>query len=198
MKRNCLDLLLQRHSCRFIQHYVDKVSKERLIVLLKSLQGNELMVVMDQNANHVIQHIVSTSSPDVFYEFFIALLSNPKGGIETIANDKYGCRVIQKCLERIVEFCTGTEAKTIDSMQMLNGTMPNPNCRSFNYSFNHDCFITNCFSAAANLLSTMIKLILPNAAKFMEHECANYVIQFIIESPPLEKQRTYIIKNYIM
>ena len=134
MKRNCLDLLLQRHSCRFIQHYVDKLSKERLIGLLASLQGNELMVVMDQNANHVIQHIVSTSSPDVFYEFFIALLSNPnpKGGIETIANDKYGCRVIQKCLERIVEFCTGTEAKTIDSMRMLNGTTPSPTCRSFN------------------------------------------------------------------
>jgi hypothetical protein len=67
------------------------------------------MLVTDQNANQIIQYIVEKASPQAYVVFFKNLIENSPDGVKSIAEDKYGCRVIQKCLERVVKLSFGED-----------------------------------------------------------------------------------------
>ena len=104
IEENSVELLLNRFSCRVVQKFVDIVSKKRIARLLGYLVGKEEIIVTDQNANHVIQRILERTTPDIYEHFFKGLVKSSNSGIRSICENKYGCRVVQKCLERVVDY----------------------------------------------------------------------------------------------
>jgi hypothetical protein len=50
--------------------------------------------------------------PDIYAPFIVAMVKNP--GVKAVIEDKYGCRVIQMCLEKVVEFCSSQSVGQLD------------------------------------------------------------------------------------
>lgn len=176
-----MELSFHRFACRVVQEFVRTASVNRTHHLLNTFADNEGRITCDQNANHIIQRVLDRHNPDVYASFIKALVVSP--GVKTIIEDKYGCRVIQMCLERIVAYCSDVSISFSDKKYI------------FNYSFFD---LKLFFRSAYELLHVLIKPILTDALMFSENEYANYIIQYIICTDFLSIQRQYVIQNCIL
>lgn len=104
IEKNSLELSFHRFACRVVQEFVRAASVYRTRRLLATFAHNEGRIARDQNANHIVQRVLDRHIPDVYAPFIKALVIEP--GVKVIIEDKYGCRVIQMCLEKIVAFCS--------------------------------------------------------------------------------------------
>jgi len=131
--QNGLQLSLNRFSCRAIQKLVTRAPADSLQRLFDAYKGNEGVVAMDQNGNHIgrtslipallhthcfsyfsVQRIMEYNVPRVYAPFIRALADKP--GILHLMMDKCGCRVVQMCLEKLVSYCSSTKVRDEDKM----------------------------------------------------------------------------------
>lgn len=100
MRGQVLNLSTQMYGCRVVQKALEHVLLEQQAALVNELKHHVLKCVKDQNGNHVIQKVIercSTDSISFVYEAFI-------GQVYNLSLHPYGCRVIQRCLERTENF----------------------------------------------------------------------------------------------
>lgn len=101
-----------RFACRVVQEFVRTASVNRTYRLLNTFAKEEGKITCDQNANHIIQRVLDRHNPEVYGSFIKALVISP--GVKSIIENKYGCRVIQMCLERIVNYCSDVSISNSD------------------------------------------------------------------------------------
>jgi len=91
------------YGCRVLQRVIDTASVGRLIAITSELKGHVIECVEDQNANHVIQKLIErlplgdSSIRNLVGEFF--------GHVPRMAMHCYGCRVIQRMIEKLGGDC---------------------------------------------------------------------------------------------
>ena len=98
-----------RYSCRVAQKMISIYPTSKVIELLSQIRGHEVELVTDMHASHVVQKIVTSQSATTFGFIVNALTSRERFLKEVILN-KYGCRVVQMCLDRLV--CISQKSST--------------------------------------------------------------------------------------
>ncbi|KAK6060417.1 RNA binding repeat protein, Pumilio-family, partial [Cooperia oncophora] len=92
-------MCLNRYSCRVIQKVIECLPNEMKSLLMLELRNKNLVdLCTDQNANHVIQKIMTTL-PLVNWQFIIEHFVRNKNELFCVAENKYGCRVVQLAIE---------------------------------------------------------------------------------------------------
>ncbi|CAD5218623.1 unnamed protein product [Bursaphelenchus okinawaensis] len=109
------DLANGRCSSRVLQEAVEQMEPNLVKDFLFSLQGHEVDIARDQCGNHVIQKIFDCHHYSVFDDLTRRL--SQVCVLDSIVKSKYGCRVIQKCLETLADAIT--EDTVPDSINCL-------------------------------------------------------------------------------
>uniref|UniRef100_A0A1I7X7F4 PUM-HD domain-containing protein n=1 Tax=Heterorhabditis bacteriophora TaxID=37862 RepID=A0A1I7X7F4_HETBA len=99
---NMYSLCLNRYSCRVVQKAIEVcLALDLKGPLLQKLYRADLVnLAVDQNANHVIQKIMNSFSLPHWAFIVESFLQNPTSLFE-VAENKYGCRVIQLSIEML-------------------------------------------------------------------------------------------------
>lgn len=96
MRGQVLNLSLQMYGCRVVQKALEHILVEQQAALVGELENHVLKCVKDQNGNHVIQKAIERCAPDTIGFIYSAFLTQ----VQHLSLHPYGCRVIQRCLER--------------------------------------------------------------------------------------------------
>ncbi|KHJ94849.1 RNA binding repeat protein, Pumilio-family [Oesophagostomum dentatum] len=92
-------MCLNRYSCRVVQKVIECLPEELKSLLMMELHGSNLVTLCtDQNANHVIQKIM-TAFPLSQWQFIVEHFIRNRDDLFSVAENKYGCRVIQLIIE---------------------------------------------------------------------------------------------------
>lgn len=115
MRGQILNLSLQMYGCRVVQKALEHILVEQQVALVGELENHVLKCVKDKNGNHVIQKAIERCSPETIGFIYQAFL----GQVQHLSLHPYGCRVIQRCLERPEWFPSKPRilAELHDSMQ---------------------------------------------------------------------------------
>lgn len=115
MRGHVLNLSLQMYGCRVVQKALEHILVEQQVALVGELENHVLKCVKDQNGNHVIQKAIERCAPETIGFIYQAFL----GQVQHLSLHPYGCRVIQRCLERPEWFPSKPRilAELHDSMQ---------------------------------------------------------------------------------
>ncbi|VDM52835.1 unnamed protein product [Angiostrongylus costaricensis] len=93
--RKLYPMCLNRYSCRVIQKVIECLPEDLKSLLMLELHNCDLVTLcIDQNANHVVQKIM-TSFTLSHWQFVVEYFVNNREELFSVAEDKYGCRVIQ-------------------------------------------------------------------------------------------------------
>jgi pumilio RNA-binding family len=95
------DMAFNRFSCRVIQKAIDAFSADMLEPMLQAFRGYVLSMGTEQSANHVLQKIIDTV-PAKDYRFVVEEMCSP-GNMDKMICNKFGCRVVQFCLEKLTK-----------------------------------------------------------------------------------------------
>ncbi|KAF7632629.1 Serine/threonine protein phosphatase 2A regulatory subunit [Meloidogyne graminicola] len=134
--------------------------------------GIEFQLITDQNGNHIVQYIVNNLQPQIYLNFIESL--DKSVGLKQVFENKYGCRVLQCALERVVLICRQNNGQETPQQQR------------------------EAKNAAYGVLHLMITTVLLNARSLSEQEFGNYIVQAIIKDDFLARQRSHIIKHDFM
>jgi hypothetical protein len=96
MRGQVLYLSSQSYGCRVVQKALEHVLVDQQIALIGELENHIIYCVKDQNGNHVIQKAIERCPAErikFVYQSFV-------GNVQHLSLHSYGCRVIQRCLER--------------------------------------------------------------------------------------------------
>lgn len=96
MRGQVLNLSLQMYGCRVVQKALEHVLVDQQKMLVGELENHVLKCVKDQNGNHVIQKAIERCPSEAIRFVYTAFL----GQVQHLSLHPYGCRVIQRCLER--------------------------------------------------------------------------------------------------
>ena len=96
MRGQVLTLSLQMYGCRVVQKALEHILVEQQAALVGELENHVLKCVKDQNGNHVIQKAIERCAPETIGFIYRAFLDQ----VQHLSLHPYGCRVIQRCLER--------------------------------------------------------------------------------------------------
>lgn len=96
MRGQVLTLSLQMYGCRVVQKALEHILVEQQAALVGELENHVLKCVKDQNGNHVIQKAIERCAPETIGFIYKAFLDQ----VQHLSLHPYGCRVIQRCLER--------------------------------------------------------------------------------------------------
>uniref|UniRef100_A0A1I8C0G0 PUM-HD domain-containing protein n=1 Tax=Meloidogyne hapla TaxID=6305 RepID=A0A1I8C0G0_MELHA len=163
-------LALNRYGCRVLQKLVQMLPPHRVEDLMTvRFAGIEFQLITDQNGNHIVQYIVNNLQPQIYLKFIESL--NESVGLKQVVENKYGCRVLQCALEKVILICHQSNGQQRDA---------------------------NNKSAAYEILHLMISTVLQNARSLAEQEFGNYIVQAILKDDFLARQRSYIIKHHFM
>ncbi|XP_009789996.1 pumilio homolog 5 [Nicotiana sylvestris] len=99
LKGQMLPLSLQMYGCRVIQKALEVIDLDQKIELVHELNGHVLRCVRDQNGNHVIQKCIEC----IPTEKISIIISSFQSQVAILSTHPYGCRVIQRVLERCSE-----------------------------------------------------------------------------------------------
>lgn len=99
VKGHVLSLSLQMYGCRVIQKCMEVLGPAHQGALVFELEAHVLKCVHDQNGNHVIQKVIECAP----VEFLSRVLDVVCSSIYTLSTHPFGCRVVQRVLERITE-----------------------------------------------------------------------------------------------
>ncbi|KAI0079938.1 ARM repeat-containing protein [Panus rudis PR-1116 ss-1] len=96
MEGRVLGLSMDMYGCRVVQKAVEFLQPEQQSAFVNELDGNVLKLVHDANGNHVIQKMVQVIAPErlTFVKAF-------RGNVLGLATHPFGCRVLQRSLERL-------------------------------------------------------------------------------------------------
>ncbi|GAB2224924.1 hypothetical protein Droror1_Dr00005705 [Drosera rotundifolia] len=96
LKGQILSLSMQMYGCRVIQKALDVIEVDQKAELVRELDGHVMRCIHDQNGNHVVQKCIE-SIPIEKVDFIIYAF---RGEVENLSMHPYGCRVIQRVLDR--------------------------------------------------------------------------------------------------
>lgn len=96
MRGQVLNLSLQMYGCRVVQKALEHILVEQQAALVGELENHVLKCVKDQNGNHVIQKAIERCAPETIGFIYRAFVDQ----VQHLSLHPYGCRVIQRCLER--------------------------------------------------------------------------------------------------
>lgn len=99
-----------RYSCRVAQKMISIYSTHKVNELLSLVHGHEVELIMDPHASHVMQKVVSTQ-PAKTFGFIVNMVTSQEKHLRQVIYSKFGCRVIQLCLDRLVEICQQSNTK---------------------------------------------------------------------------------------
>jgi len=91
-----LNLSNQMYGCRVVQKALEHVLVDQQAALVGELENHVMKCVKDQNGNHVIQKAIERCPPETIGFIYQAFV----GQVQHLSLHSYGCRVIQRCLER--------------------------------------------------------------------------------------------------
>jgi hypothetical protein len=117
MRGQVLNLSLQMYGCRVVQKALEHILVEQQAALVGELENHVLKCVKDQNGNHVIQKAIERCAPETIGFIYHAFL----GQVQHLSLHPYGCRVIQRCLERPEFFPAKPEILTELHVSMQQG-----------------------------------------------------------------------------
>ncbi|RHY12353.1 hypothetical protein DYB26_007058 [Aphanomyces astaci] len=107
---NMLDLAMHMYGCRVIQKALEATDDLPLkLDLICELQGHVLHCIKDQNGNHVVQKVIeilpwkAVPSSAAMMPRAAFLLESFVNNVYTMSTHPYGCRVIQRVLEKCSE-----------------------------------------------------------------------------------------------
>ncbi|QIX01527.1 hypothetical protein AMS68_007044 [Peltaster fructicola] len=100
MRGQVLNLSTQMYGCRVVQKALEHVLLEQQAALVGELRNHITACIKDQNGNHVIQKAIERCPASSIGFVYQALVAQ----VHTLSLHPYGCRVIQRCLERQEEF----------------------------------------------------------------------------------------------
>eukprot|EP01063_Lacrimia_lanifica_P029443 TRINITY_DN448_c0_g3_i2.p1 TRINITY_DN448_c0_g3~~TRINITY_DN448_c0_g3_i2.p1 ORF type:complete len:658 (+),score=208.98 TRINITY_DN448_c0_g3_i2:149-2122(+) len=93
-----LELSMQPYSCRMVQRVMDVIDEQDCVALAHELDGHVPKCVQDQHGNHVVQKFI-----DLYPNHCAFIVRSFVGRVEEIATHSYGCRVVQRVLEKCRE-----------------------------------------------------------------------------------------------
>jgi pumilio RNA-binding family len=127
------DMAFNRFSCRVIQKAIDTFPADMLEPMLQAFRGYVLAMGTEQSANHVLQKIIE-SVPANAYRFIIEEMCN-SGNMDRMICNKFGCRVVQFCLEKLTKNYSGELMKD-DSVEgsLVRTLMDKIARKAFRYS----------------------------------------------------------------
>uniref|UniRef100_A0AC34FA63 PUM-HD domain-containing protein n=1 Tax=Panagrolaimus sp. ES5 TaxID=591445 RepID=A0AC34FA63_9BILA len=160
------DMAFNRFSCRVIQKAVDAFTPVMLEPMLQAFRGYVLSMGTDQSANHVLQKIIDIV-PAKDYRFIVEEMCS-SGNMDRMICNKFGCRVVQFCLEKLTKSCNN------------NGDL------------NKDD------STEAALIRMLMDKISRKAFRYSQDEFANYIVQYVIKHRALHVYRDRIIKSALV
>lgn len=115
------DMAFNRFSCRVIQKAIDAFSADMLDPMLQAFRGYVLSMGTEQSANHVLQKIIDTV-PAKDYRFIIEEMCS-SGNMDKMICNKFGCRVVQFCLEKLTKNYAGNLMKDSSTEAALVRTL---------------------------------------------------------------------------
>ncbi|CAJ1459953.1 unnamed protein product, partial [Effrenium voratum] len=95
-------------GCREVQTALEAASEDVRVALVAEIAGHVLDAMRCPHANHVLQKCITCSRPQ-HCQFIIEEIMTCKGFVELASRHKYGCRIIQRLLER----CSGGQVEGI-------------------------------------------------------------------------------------
>ncbi|KAK6395496.1 mRNA binding protein puf3, partial [Oleoguttula sp. CCFEE 5521] len=96
MRGQVLNLSTQMYGCRVVQKALEHVLIEQQTALVSELENHVLECVKNKDGNHVIQKAIERCPPDTIGFIYQAFV----GQVQYLSLHAFGCRVIQRCLER--------------------------------------------------------------------------------------------------
>ncbi|OQN99922.1 hypothetical protein B0A48_14127 [Cryoendolithus antarcticus] len=96
MRGQVLNLSTQMYGCRVVQKALEHVLIEQQTALVSELENHVLECVKNKDGNHVIQKAIERCPPDTISFIYQAFV----GQVQYLSLHAFGCRVIQRCLER--------------------------------------------------------------------------------------------------
>ena len=178
-----LELSRNTYACRCIQSLVKLFQLGDAVVpvemqdrMLRELDGSVLELVVDSNANHVVQQVLERIRPLSRVSF---VLESFRGSYVGLAKDAYGCRVCQRVLEyadakyvrpALEEFLAAAEELVTDAMG--------------NYVVQH--IITTSAVAVppgvyADQVQRLVDVVKRNLLVFATHKFASNVVEKVLE-----------------
>ncbi|CAO1627363.1 unnamed protein product [Sympodiomycopsis kandeliae] len=100
MRGHVVSLSLGTYGCRVMQKALDHLPNHVRLGLAEELEGHVLELIQDQNANHVVQKLLSVVDDPGSVKFISDAFS---GKVLTLGAHCYSCRVLQRIFERCGE-----------------------------------------------------------------------------------------------
>jgi len=101
-------------SCRVVQRALEVAAPSKQVAIAEQLKGRVLEASMCPHANHVLQKCVELL-PSESLEFILVELS---GHVETVARHRYGCRVLERLMERAWQIESVVNEVLVDANQL--------------------------------------------------------------------------------
>lgn len=194
MKGKVVDLSKQMYACRVVQRVSSRPSRQGLVALklinsqalehvlveqqvelTKELEPDILKLVKDAQGNHVVQKVleeVPRQHLDFVFDCF-------RGRVSELAIHQFGCRLVQKGLER------GNEADRAFIMRELHPCAHIlPSDQYGNYVAQH----VICHGEPEDR-SKMIKVIMPMVVTYSKQKIPSNVVEACIAKGTLEEKR---------
>ncbi|VDN52271.1 unnamed protein product [Dracunculus medinensis] len=170
IKSRVVSLCSNVYSCRILQKLIEIFKMTIKIEILDEIRGSEIFLTMDNIGTYFIQKIFECFPPSKI-DFIIYLYTFSMQNFTQIIQDMNGCRVIQHAI------------KTLSNKQSLSKIF---------MDFPMEC------EYADQLLEKLFRRIHEGCTEFISHKFANYVIQQIICSEFVRKERDYVIRQSIL
>uniref|UniRef100_A0A0N5AWT1 PUM-HD domain-containing protein n=1 Tax=Syphacia muris TaxID=451379 RepID=A0A0N5AWT1_9BILA len=91
------------YGCRVVQQMIERIQQQcpsRLPGFIESLAGHERQLAVAQTGSHVLQKIFKCTSFE-HYDFILRAFISSPSVLESVVEDKYGCRVVQLALQQL-------------------------------------------------------------------------------------------------
>jgi pumilio RNA-binding family len=87
------------YGCRVVQKALEVISLEQKKLLVQELKEAVIDCIYDQNGNHVIQKCIE-KMPSEQVDFILHTILDKPNHVKDLCLHTYGCRVIQRILEK--------------------------------------------------------------------------------------------------
>ena len=168
------------HGTRVIQKLLDIIrnNNEMILKITNVLNTNLLEITMDANSNHIIQKYVSV----IPFPMNATVYENIIKNFLLISKDKYGCCMMQKCIE-----CGTNEQKTRLIVLALQNSPLLITDQYGNYVLQYIVKLEN-----QEIIAQIINLILTNIQKYCCQKFSSNVIEKCLEKACPELQSRLI------
>ncbi|KAI6190830.1 PUM-HD domain-containing protein [Aphelenchoides bicaudatus] len=102
--KNIIALAQDKYGCRVVQAAILRMTSDLVRKIVAAIKGFELQVCLNVHGTHIIQCLVNHQQYEIFEDLFRSLTDEAK--LNMIMEDKFGCRIIPKFLDVMVEEIT--------------------------------------------------------------------------------------------